>query len=89
MAKSQKRRNTALMYEWLVKKISRCLVEGDNRTAGVAVKILKKHFKPGTELHRELRLINAMVRTTVRSEASAASIVSEAKKAAARLRNSM
>jgi hypothetical protein len=82
MAKSQKRRNTALMYEWLVKKISRCLVEGDSRNAGVALKILKKHFRPGTELHRELRLINAIVKTTVRSDASAASIIAEARQAA-------
>lgn len=82
MAKSQKRRNTALMYEWLVKKVSRSLVEQDDKTAAVAVKILKKHFRPGTELHRELKLINAMVKMTVRSDASAAAIVAEARAAA-------
>jgi hypothetical protein len=76
-----KRRNAGLMYEFLVRTISGALVEGDNKKSSMALKILKRHFKPGTELYREFRLINALVRTTVSSESVATSILSEAKNA--------
>lgn len=77
-----KRRNAGLMYEFLVRTISGALVEGDNKKSSMALRILKRHFKPGTELYREFRLINALVRTTVSSESVATSILSEAKGAA-------
>lgn len=77
-----KKRNTGLLYEFLVCTISKALVDGDKKMSGVAFKVVKKHFKPGTELYKEYRLINSLVRTTVSSEAVAASIIQEAKVAA-------
>ncbi len=77
-----KRRNTGLLYEFLVRTISSALVEGDKKKSATALKILKRHFKPGTELYKEFRLINALVRSTVSSETVAGSILSEAKSAA-------
>jgi hypothetical protein len=77
-----KKRNAGLLYEFLVRSISRALVEGDQKKSATALKILKKHFKPGSELYKEFRLINALIKTTVSSEAVAASILSEAKQAA-------
>lgn len=83
MAKSHnKKRNTGLLYEFLVRTISKALVEKDQRRSAVALKIIKRHFKPGTELYKEYRLINSLVKTTVSSEAVAASIMQEAKSAA-------
>lgn len=77
-----KKRNTGLLYEFLVRDISRALVENDQRRSSLALKILKKHFKPGTALYKEFRLINSLIKTTVSSEAVAASIIQEAKAAA-------
>lgn len=77
-----KRRNAGLLYEFLVRTISKALVEGDSKKSSLAMKILKRHFKQGTELYREFRLINSLMQTTVSSEAVAASIVYEAKSAA-------
>ena len=77
-----KKRNAGLLYEFLVRTISQALVEGDQKKSAVALKILRKHFKPGTELYREFRLINALIKTTVSSEAVASSIIGEAKSAA-------
>jgi hypothetical protein len=77
-----KRRNTGLLYEFLVRSISRALVDGDTKRSNVALKVIRRHFKPGCELHREFRLINSLIRTTVSSEAVAASIIQEAKAAA-------
>lgn len=79
--KHNKRRNSLLIYEFLVRTISRSIVEDDKKKSAAALKILKKHFKPGTELYKEFRLMNALVKTTVSSEHTAASILSEAKSA--------
>lgn len=77
-----KKRNAGLLYEFLVRSISSALVEGDKKRSSVALKILKKHFKPGTELYKEFRLINSLMKTTVSSEHVASSILTEAKTAA-------
>lgn len=77
-----KKRNTGLLYEFLVQTISKSLVEGDQKKSAKALRLVKKHFKHGSELYRELRLINSLVKTTVSSEAVAASILQEAKRAA-------
>jgi len=77
-----KRRNTGLLYEFLVYSISRALVENNTKRSNVALKVIRRHFKPGCELYREFRLINSLLRTTVSSEAIAASIIQEAKLAA-------
>ena len=77
-----KKRNTGLLYEFLVLTISRALVDGDKKASSQALRILKRHFKPGTELYKEFRLIHALRKTTVSSEAVAANILREAKEAA-------
>ena len=82
MAKHNKKRNTGLLYEFLARYIANSIVENDERKRDVAFKIINKHFKPGTELYREFRLFNALISTSVSSDGVAASIVSEAKKAA-------
>lgn len=77
-----KKRNTGLLYEFLIRHISKSLVESDHKKSAVALKIIKKYFKPGTQLYREFRLINSLMKTTVGSTPVAASILSEAKTAA-------
>jgi len=79
--KHNKRRNSGLLYEFLTRKISEALVEGDNKKSSTVLKILKKHFKSGSELYSEFRIINALMKTSVTSEAVAYSIVNEAKTA--------
>ena len=74
-----KKRNSMLLYEFLVQTISKSLIEDDKKRSGVALKILRKHYKPGTSLYKEFRLINSIVKTTVSSEHVAASILKEAK----------
>lgn len=77
-----KKRNTGLLYEFLVKDITHALVENDQRRSNTSLKILKRHFKPDTVLCKEWKLINSLIKTTVSSESVAASIISEAKQAA-------
>ncbi len=79
--KHNKRRNSLLTYEFLVRTISKSIIEDDKRKSSAALKILKKHFRPGTEIYKEFRLMNALVKTTVSSDHTAASIIREAKNA--------
>jgi len=81
-AKHNKKRNVALIYEQLIRYISRSLVEGDSERAKVAMGIVKEHFAKGTHLYKEFRLFNALLRTTVDNERLAERIVSEARAAA-------
>jgi hypothetical protein len=74
-----KKRNTALLYEFLVRTISTALVEGDKKKSSTALRILKRHFKPGTQLYKEFRLFNALVKTTVSNDAVSSSIINEAR----------
>lgn len=83
--KHQKKRNSLLIYEFLVRTISKSLIENDKKKSSAALRILRKHFKPGTELYKEFRLMNALVKTTVSSESTAASILKEAKTAVSNL----
>ena len=78
----QKKRNTVLVYEFLVRYISKSLVEGEQKKSSTALRIIKKHFKPGTLLYKEFRLINSLMKMNGISEHSAASIIQEAKKEA-------
>jgi hypothetical protein len=77
-----KKRNTALLYEFLIRTISSSLVEGDKKKSAIALRILRRHFKPGTQLYKEFRLFNSLVKTTVSTDGVASSIISEAKSAA-------
>lgn len=82
MNNHNKKRNVGLIYEQLIRFASKCLLEGRSEKAEIAMSILKDHFKPGTELYKEFRLFNALVQSTMPSEAIALRVLEEAKKAA-------
>lgn len=82
MSNHNKKRNVGLLYEFLIQTITEALIDDDKKRSGKALKLIKKHFKPGTELHKEFRLVNALVKSTISSEHVAASIMNEAKIAA-------
>jgi len=82
MRTHNKKRNVGLIYEQLVRYISKSLIEGDTLEAKRAVEIMKKNFAPGSELYKEFRLFNAMVKTTVPTQSVATRIVEEARKGA-------
>ena len=83
MAKTHnKKRNIGIIYEQLLRSIARFLVEKDEKKYKTALVILKSNFKPGSQLYKEFRLFNALVKTTVDSDSLALRILSEAKEAA-------
>ena len=77
-----KKRNTGVIYEQLLKNVSKCLVEGNRKQAQVCLNILERHFRQGTELYREFRLFNALANCEISASPVAAVIITEAKEAA-------
>jgi len=70
-----KKRNPALLYEFLVRHISKCLVENDTQSAEKALEISKKFFGKGKPLNEELGLFRSVLDTNVKSRHSAQKIV--------------
>lgn len=77
-----KRRNVGLLYEFLVRAASGAVIDDNAQKSSVALRILKKHFSPGTALHREFKLFNSLMKVEISSEAVAGHILREAREAA-------
>lgn len=79
-----KKRNTGVIYEQLLKSVTKSLVEGDRKRAQTCLNIIERHFQQGTELYKEFRLFNALANCEISSSPVAAVIITEAKDAARR-----
>ena len=77
-----KKRNVGVIHEQLVRYVGSAIISNDNDSATKAVAILTKHFKSGTELHREFRLFNALVNAPMGDVSIANRVIAEAKNAA-------
>ena len=82
MSKSHnKKRNTGIIFEQLVLFVADAVIEKRFSDAKKAVKILHTHFKPESELYREFRLFNALIKTRVNHPGLATRILNEAREA--------
>jgi hypothetical protein len=79
-----KKRNVGIIYELLLRAVSSAIVEGDKQRAQLALDIIEKHYDKKTELYKEYRLFNALIKSTVSDTPVAAAVLSEAKSAARR-----
>jgi hypothetical protein len=64
--------------------VSAAIVENDKARAQRALDIIEKYYSKSTELYKEYRLFNALVKSTVSDTPVAAAVLSEAKSAARR-----
>lgn len=58
--KHNKKRNTGLLYEFFSRYISRCVVLNDSKNMKKAMLVLKRYFKEGTMINKELKIFNAI-----------------------------
>ena len=58
--KHNKKRNTAFLYESLVKELTKAVVKKDTERKNVLVSMIKEHFSKGTVLNQELELYKAL-----------------------------
>jgi len=83
MSKSHnKKRNVGIIYEQLLRTMAEALISDETEKYQTTLKIIRTHFAPETQLYREFRLFNALVKTTVDKESLATRILQEAKVAA-------
>jgi DNA-binding ferritin-like protein (Dps family) len=75
-----KKRNVGIIYEQLLLRASAALVDNDTATASKCTAIIKKYFRPGTEIFKEFRLFQALLNTTVRSENLGLRLIQEARR---------
>lgn len=70
-----KKRNTALLYEFLIRHISSCYVENDIPGRTKALAISRKFFGKGSALKEELNLFNQVLDTQIGFRESANKII--------------
>lgn len=81
MTKHNKKRNVGIVYELLLKYVTKNILEENKKEAKKATKIIERHFNKNSELYKEFRLFNALAKSKVTNTHVVASILSEAKNA--------
>jgi hypothetical protein len=75
-----KKRNVGIIYEQLLLKAAAALVDNDVATAKKCSEIIKKYYKPGTEIYKEHRLFQALLNTTIITESLGLRLIQEARR---------
>lgn len=83
--KHNKKRNTGLVYEFLVRRLSSCLLENDSKGYKDALSIIQRYFYKGSPLDRERALFEAIIGTRGVSDRTAAAVITEVKREASKL----
>jgi hypothetical protein len=75
-----KKRNTAFLFEVLVKELTVASLQKDEEKKRDIVSLLKKHFSKGTVLHKELDLYRSLTEARELTKEIAEKMISEAKR---------
>jgi len=78
--KHNKKRNTAFLYEALVKEITKAVINKDVKRKNTLVSMVKEHFAPNTILRVELDLIKSLCETKHVDVYTAERLIAETKK---------
>ena len=78
--KHNKKRNTAFVYEALVRELTKSIVKNNKNKQMKIVSIMKEHFAKGTELNKELDLYKSVYETKDIDRNVAEKIITEAKR---------
>jgi uncharacterized protein YgfB (UPF0149 family) len=70
-----KRRNTAFLYEALVRELTKAVVDKDDNRQKVVTTILREHFAMGSEMRHELRLYRTLMRDGIEDKQFATRLV--------------
>ena len=78
--KHNKKRNTAFLYESLVRETTKTIMDGDNETRKRALQLFKEFFAEGTCMRAELDLYRSMLETQNLHPRTAERLLEELKK---------
>ena len=79
--KHNKKRNTAFLYEALLKEVTKAIISGDRKAKKTAISILKESFAPKTVLSEELELYKTLLETKEMDNLAAEKIVFQVRQA--------
>ena len=79
--KHNKKRNTAFLYEALLKEVTKTIISGDRKAKKTAISILKESFAPKTILSEELELYKTLLETKEMDNLAAEKIVFQVRQA--------
>jgi|TARA_R110000823_G_scaffold11344_1_gene38732 hypothetical protein len=77
--KHNKKRNTAFVYEALVREVAKAVVKRDDNRKSLIIKIMKEHFSPTNILAKELQLYKALEETKGLDVYTAERLIKEAR----------
>jgi hypothetical protein len=77
--KHNKKRNTAFVYEALVREVTKAVVKKDDKRKLLIIKIMKEHFSPNNILAKELQLYKALEETRGLDVYTAERLIKEAR----------
>ena len=79
-AKHNKKRNTAFLYEALVREIAKSVINKQSQRNNFIIFLVKEHFSQGTELAKELELYKSLSETNDLDSHTAEKLIQEAKR---------
>jgi nitrogen regulatory protein PII-like uncharacterized protein len=74
-----KKRNTAFVYEALIREGTSAILQGDHDRKNTVVKLIKKHFAPNSELYKHLQCYQSLYETSGLDRETCEKIMREAK----------
>jgi len=77
--KHNKKRNTAFVYEALIREGTSAILQGDHNRKNIVVKLIKKHFAPDSILYKELQCYQSLYETRDLEKETCEKIIKEAK----------
>jgi hypothetical protein len=77
--KHNKKRNTAFLYETLVREIAKSVINKEPKRNDFIISVIKEHFTSGTELAKELELYKALTETKDLDLYTAEKLIQESK----------
>jgi hypothetical protein len=78
--KHNKKRNTAFLYECLIKELTKAIVREDKKRQLITKKILKEFFNKNKELAKDLNLYNSLLESKSLNESFSRRLLEETKK---------
>ena len=77
--KHNKKRNTAFVYEALIREGTSAILQGDHKRKNTVVRLIKKHFKPDSILYKDLQCYQSLYETQGLEKETCEKIIKEAK----------
>ena len=78
--KHNKKRNTAFLYECLIKELTKSIVREDKKRQFITKKVIKQFFNKNSELRKELNLYNSLLDNKSLNESFSRRLLEETKK---------